>query len=924
VEAVQHELLVEVRVLGPVGLASDVGAIPLKAPKLRRLLAALVVRAGEACSVDVLIDALWEAPPQSSRKLLQLYVSQLRKLLDEPVRLLTDADGYRLELPRDALDSARFESLLTDGRAAFVDGNPSLARSLFERALRLWRGAAYGELAYEPFARVEADRLEELRLVAGEERLDVELALGRHAQLLPEICSLAAANPLRERTQAQAMVALYRCGRQSDALAMFASARRALHDGLGLEPGPDLQELQRHILRHDPRLAAPSQPTATPGLPSPPTRLLGRRQELRELEQLLVADGLRFIVLVGAGGSGKTRLAIEVASRVSGAYANGSRFVELAPLTDTATVIPAIARAVGLERLDADPLEQLTEELRSRELLLVLDNFEHVRDAAPELVSLLAGAPHVTLLVTSRAVLHVSGEHVYPVEPLSAAAAVQLYVERAAALDRRIDDEDEEARAAIDAICQRLDRLPLAVELAAAHARALTPAELLSRLEQRLPLLAGGPRDLPARQLTLEATIAWSAGLLADLERSDLARLSVFSGDWTLDAAHDVCGIDLDRLTTLLDQSLLRRTIEAAGSRYGMLETVREYALESLEASVEATRIRRRHAEYFASLAESAGLYLESERPARHELVRRERENILAALAWALEHREIELGLRIAAALENYWVMRTPFEGVHWLRQFLAGADAVDGTLHARALRALGAAVVLTGEADEGRRLYEKSLREYRSLGDDIGVGILEHRLAFERLRVGDVLGARRMVSRSIRRHKAAGFLKGAALGTGILGYVERSAGHVDSALELFDESLRMANETGYTWWSCQMILPIANLLLEQGRPESARVRLTESIPLLRQIDSRYAAMEALALLAMIESAAKQFERAGRLWGAVRAEEARAPTGLWHAIGASYEGALDERANDAFRRGEAAARELGLAAALDEAERGPA
>jgi predicted ATPase/DNA-binding SARP family transcriptional activator len=915
--------LVEVRVLGTVSLAGDAGPIPVEAPKLRRLLAALVVGAGETCSVDVLVDALWASPPASSRKLLQLYVSQLRKLLGEPVRLVTDAGGYRLELPAEALDSTRFETLLADGRAAFVDGNPALACSLFERALRLWRGAAYGELAYESFARVEADRLEELRLVAEEERIESRLALGRHVELLPEISSLAAANRLRERAQAHAMLALYRSGRQSDALEIFASARRALHDELGLEPGPDLHELQRRILRHDPTLAAPTTSLTTVSLPSPSTRLLGREQELRELEELLVDDGVRLVVLVGAGGSGKTRLAVEVARRVTGAYANGSRFVELAPVSDAALVVPAVARTLGLERLDADPLEQLAAELRARELLLVLDNFEHVRAAAAELVGLLARAPHLTLLVTSRAVLHVTGEHVYPVEPLQAAAAVELYAERAAAVDRGIDD-DEESRAVVDAICERVDRLPLAIELAAAHARALTPPELLHRLEQGLPLLAGGLRDLPARQLTLEATIAWSTGLLANVERRDLACLSVFAGDWTLAAADAVCDVDLGRLTTLLDHSLVRRAADATGSRYGMLETVRAHALVSLGASAEGTEIRRRHADYFASLAESAGLYLEADGPARHELVRRERDNILAALAWALERDEIELGLRVAAALENYWVMRTPFEGVHWLRQFLAGAERADRTLRARALRALGAATLLTGEIDEGRRLYEESLRECRALGDDVGVGILEHRLAVERLRAGDVSGARRMVSRSIRRHRAAGFLKGAALGTGILGYVERAAGHVDSALELLDESLQMANETGYAWWSCQMILPIANLLLDQGRPATARARLVESIPLLRQIDSRYSAMEVLALLALIEATLRRSERAGRLWGAVQAEEARAPTGLWEAVRASYEDALDERADEAFRRGEAAARELDLAAALDEAEHGSA
>jgi predicted ATPase/DNA-binding SARP family transcriptional activator len=908
--------LVEVRVLGTVELGSDAGAVAVNATKQRRLLAALAVAAGETRTFDALIDAVWAKPPPSARKLLQLYVSQLRKLLADPVQLVTDRDGYRLELPSDALDARRFEALLVEGRAAFAAGNFTLARSLFDRGLRLWRGSAYGDLAYERFAQPEADRLEALRLVAAEERIEAELALGRHVELLPEITSFATANPLREKAQAQAMLALYRCGRQNDALEFFASTRRSLRDELGLDPGPDLRELQRRILVQDPELAVPSQPRNAAILPVPPTRLLGRDRELKELEELLARANVRLVVLTGAGGSGKTRVAIEVARRVTDAYANGALFVELAPLTDPTMVIPTIARAVGLHRVEADPFDQVVEALRSREMLLVLDNAEHVRQAAAQLVRLLERAPRLNLLVTSRAVLHVSGEHVYPVDPLPPETAVELYVERASALDP-LPHDGGRTREIVDLICRRLDRLPLAIELAAAHARTLTSAELLARLEQRLPLLAGGPRDLPARQLTMEATIAWSMGQLGDMEQRDLRSLTVFAGGWTLDAAEAVCSIDLDRTTRLLDHSLLQRTTITAGSRFEMLETVRQYALASNDSG-EVSRLRDRHAEHFASVAESAGLYVESNRPARHDLVRREQDNLASALGWTLERGDIALGLRIAAALENHWVMRSPNEGAHWLRQFLSRADDLNRTLYARSVRALGSVTLLTGELEEGRRLYQASLEEYRRLKDDTGIGILEHRLAVEALRAGDPAAAKRLASQSIKRHRSIGFVRGAALGIGISGLIERADGNVDSALELLDESLRLANETGYAWWSSQMLFAAADILYDEGSLQEARARLVESLPLLLQIDDRYGAMKTLALFAKVELADGRSERAGKLWGAVQAEEARAPTGLWETLRMPYHALFDNDADEGFKRGEADGRQLTFAAALAE------
>src|SRR5919201_7038724 len=351
--------MVEIRVLGPVELGGATGKLPLTAEKQRRLLAALAASAGAACATYVLIDALWgPSPPASADKLLQVYVSQLRKLL-QPAAIRRRGSTYALDLDGAAVDAVRFERLLEEGRAESKSGNPALAASLLRRALALWRGRAYGEFAYEDFAREEAERLEELRLAAREESFEAELALGRHTDRLPELCSLAAEHPLRERLQAQAMLALYRCGRQSEALDVYAALHARLRDDLGLEPGQDLRELQRRILLHDPELDAAPAVGPAGALPAPSNRLVGRDQELRELRDLLASTDVRLLVLTGAGGSGKTRLALEAAHDAGGAFTDGAFFVDLTPVRDPREVIGAISSAVGVPEQPGDPLETL-------------------------------------------------------------------------------------------------------------------------------------------------------------------------------------------------------------------------------------------------------------------------------------------------------------------------------------------------------------------------------------------------------------------------------------------------------------------------------------------------------------------------------------------------------------------------------------
>src|SRR5919201_1246498 len=647
--------MVEIRVLGPVELGGATEELPLTAEKQRRLLAALVARAGEACSTDRLIDAVWGAsPPASADKLLQVYISQLRKLL-QPASIRRRGASYALELNGSSVDTIRFERLLGEGKAALRAGNPALAVSLLRRGLALWRGPAYGEFAYEEFARGEAERLEELRLAALEARFEAELVLGRHADLVPELRALAAEHPFRERLQAQAMLALYRSGRQSEALDIYRALNTRLREDLGLEPSLELRELHRRILQHDPELDTAQGAPAAHTLPAPPNRLIGRERELEELDALVRSEDVRMLVLTGAGGTGKTRLA--------------------------------------------------------------LDNAEHLRDAGPLFVDLLAQAPRLTLLVTSRVVLHLSGEQVYPVEPLADETAVALFLERAREADPRFRPTTANGET-IDRICATLDRLPLAIELAAARVRTLLPAELLGRLEPRLPLLTGGPRDLPARQQTLQATLAWSVDLLEEERRRDVYRLSVFVGGWTVDAAEAVCEISLEGLSTLVDHNLVRRLPLGDSSRYSMLETVREFAGEALDRSGDAETTKRRLAEYMLSIAESANLGIESEGEQSYDRVLAEQDNIRAALAWTLHSGQVALGLELALAFDNFWTTHDPREGARWFGALLANDVDLPPRLRMHALRAYGGSFMFTDE-EKARSLQEEALALARELGDD-------------------------------------------------------------------------------------------------------------------------------------------------------------------------------------------------------------
>jgi predicted ATPase/DNA-binding SARP family transcriptional activator len=685
----------EFRILGPLEAVTEGRVVPLNAAKQRALLAILLLHANELVSSDRLIEDLWGGrPPATAAKILQKYVSHLRRVLGRDV-IRTASSAYELATDAGSFDLLRFEQLVQHAPAAA----PAEANAVLRKALSLWRGQPLAEFAYEPWAQSEIGRLEELRLDALQQRIETDLALGAGAELLRELELLVGQHPLRERLRAQLMLALYRSGRQADALAAYRDARRSLVETLGIEPTLALRQLERSILDQDPALdlvtAEPSADGSAQSEPSPESRtssFVGRTRELREIRALLNREELRLVTLTGAAGSGKTRLALEVIGGFEG-QAAGAVLVELARIADAGLVARKIADELGVEeRSGHSAREALLEYLRDRQALLLLDNFEHVLEAASFLRELLADAPGLKLLVTSRAPLGVPEERVYPVPTLelpnqsqrpslpeiSEIESIRLFVNRARGA--RPDFELSETNAeSVSELCVRLDGLPLALELAAARCNLLSPQALLERLGSRLDLLRATPGSgLAERQWTLRGAIEWSYDLLPPTNQQLFTSLAVFVGGFTLTAAEHVAEQpDLDILEgveTLFRNNLLTSE-HAPGDepRLRMLETIRDYALERLVARGDDEAVRRRHASFYLALAEEAEPALLG--PQQREWLERldsERDNIRAALTWALEAAKAEIGLRLASALWRFWHLRSPVEGRERLEELLA------------------------------------------------------------------------------------------------------------------------------------------------------------------------------------------------------------------------------------------------------------
>jgi predicted ATPase/DNA-binding SARP family transcriptional activator len=728
----------EFRILGPLEVLREGEALEIGPRRHRALLALLLLSANRVVSADRLIEDLWAGrPPSGAAKTLRSYLSRLRTVLgDEVVR--SQAPGYLLEMEQDQLDAHRFERLLAAGRSARARGDAVDAAAFLREGLALWHGGALADLAEEPFAGPEAARLEELRLQALEERIESELECGRHQELVADLETLLAAEPLRERLWGQLMTALYRGGRQADALAAYQRARSLLAERLGLEPGEELRLLEQKILRHELEAAtAPAPMHRLSSLPIQLTSFVGRERELKELTRLLSETPL--VTLTGIGGCGKTRLALEAANSVLDRFQDGVLLVELAGLASPEFVPDAVAALLDVqERLERPLLDAVVDQLRPQAVLLLLDNCEHLLDACAELAAQLLGAcPRLRILATSREPLGVPGERIYRVPPLSVETldddAVRLFLDRATAAGWE-DDHGPETLAMVASICRELDGLPLALELAAARTAVLSVEEIAARLDDRFRFLRYWRRSPEPRHETLGATMAWSYELLSEEERLLLGRLSVFSGGFTLEAAVALCGDDagdatLTLLTRLVESSLVLTATRDGVTRYGMLETVRQYAAERLAENCEQDETRIRHATYFAGDPMDAARvwppdFWWTEQFRRSDV---DIDNMRAALDWAHETQSpLEL---VLAILYQRADAVFPLEGRARLEQALANSSHNPPELRARALAAAGGLAKLQGDLGSAGRFLTESLRLYRDSDDRVGELVVLNRL---------------------------------------------------------------------------------------------------------------------------------------------------------------------------------------------------
>ncbi|MGY6652798.1 BTAD domain-containing putative transcriptional regulator [Amycolatopsis sp. TRM77291] len=847
-------------VLGPLAVWTTAGE-PVVVPeaKVRLLLAGLLSRDGRAASVSSLTDDLWgEHPPGNPGNTLQTKVSQLRRALDraEPGArdLVTHQPaGYVLAVEPGDLDVHRFRALTARARDT-VD--PRARAALLADALALWRGPAYAGFEDEPFAVAAAQRLEEERLLAEEERAEARLALGEHGILTGELAGLVARHPLRERLRGLLMRALYAAGRHSEALETYAELRARLRDESGLEPGPELAALHQAVLTRSPDL----EPVRVAGpvrgnLPEAVTELIGRTTAVKEVGAL-VTDA-RLVTLTGPGGVGKTRLAIEAASKI--AMGDGTWLVELAgldnvecptcPPEDLVAVVVAAVLDLREDATSAGTLTQsLADALRDKEILLVLDNCEQVVEPVAALVEkLLATAPRLRMLATSQEPLGLPGENVWAVPPLELpdlpdfaavreSSAVRLFAARAAAAAPGFALDAENA-AVVARICRTLDGIPLALELAATRVRTLGVHELLARLDDRFALLSSGRRGGPRRQQTLRAMIDWSWSLLSEPEQIVLRRLAVHAEGCGLDAAESVCaggeiaaGDVLDLLSRLVDRSLVvSRPGRSGEPRFRLLESVSAYALGHAEQAGELDDLYLRHARFHVELAERGDAGLRGKEQRRWlDRLDAEGANTRRALETLLRRGEHRLALRLVNATSWFWYLRGRLTEVRRSLDLVLATDSgtgdeyaqalawrtgiavLDGTgdaadetvwgiadplVRARALWFLGYAWSTVGDLCRAEKFTLGALETARDIGDDWSAAAALSDRAAHLIAGGDLTGGGRIAAQSAAIFDGLGERWGWLQASFVIGMLASIAGDYEHAARVHRESLRRAEE---------------------------------------------------------------------------------------------------------------------------------
>ena len=727
----------QIAMLGPLEVRTAGGAVEVPGARLRGLLAALALRPGRVVPKAALVDWIWaEDPPSDAANALQRLASRLRKALPDAA-IEGDTDGYRLLMDPDAVDAVRFERLVTAAQAAA--GDVSTRARLLREALGLWRGSAMQDVGLTDSGAFQAAvvRLEGLRLAAAEERFEAELELGRAADLVTELTDLVAENPVRERLVGALMRALVAAGRDSEALLVFQRARQALADTLGADPSPELSALHVALLRGE--LGRREQPR-TSNLRAPLTSFVGRDGDVAAVRGLVARH--RLTTVTGPGGAGKTRLAEESARGLAGTMPDGVWLVELAAVGTDGDPAQAALAALGLrdtllgDAPHAEPADQFVAAVRDREALLILDNCEHLIEAAAVFAHRVLGeCRKLRILATSREPLGITGEALWPLAPLplpapdagpqdiEASPAVRLFRDRAQAVRPELaaGPLPPAVPAVMARICRALDGSPLAIELAAARLRTLSVEQLADRLDDRFRLLTGGSRTALPRHRTLRAVVDWSWELLSAAERGVLRRLSVFAGGASLQAAERVCAGGevapeqvLDLLTALTEKSLLGTRGEGE-PRYRMTGTIKEYAALRLAEAGEEESARRAHLACFTELAEAAEPHLRRAEQLRWlAVLEAEHDNITSAMRAALAAGEAQPAMRLAAASGWYWWLGGHrAEGIELLTAASRLPGAVTGAAQATVYGLL--TMFLTGGRSDQNMAAEWIHKAYRA-----------------------------------------------------------------------------------------------------------------------------------------------------------------------------------------------------------------
>jgi predicted ATPase/DNA-binding SARP family transcriptional activator/DNA-binding CsgD family transcriptional regulator len=923
-EALRVELLGGFRI--SVG-SRTVGEDAWRLKKAKSLLKLLALAPAHRMHREQLMDLLWPdspAPKSQANNLRQALYSARRALVvgSAPATTGASSNDYYLRLAGDQVALCPEGSLWVDVEA-FEEAAATARRirepAAYRAAIDLYAGELLPEDRYEEWTQERREALRGTYLslllelaVLHEEREEFE----RSIETLRET---AAAEPAREEAHVRLMRLYALTGRRQEALLQYERLRKALSEGLDgeEEPGEAGRLLYEEIRAGrsptssptgDPRVqtasgsgGARAEPSYSSrhNLPVGRTSFVGREEEMVEVERLLAMTGL--LTLAGAGGSGKTRFALEVARRLAGTYEDGAWLVELAPLSDPRLMERTVAGALGVREQPGHPLtDVLRDYLYSKRLMLVMDNCEHLVEAAARLVeTLLSSCPHLKVLATSREPLNVPGELVWPVPPLSAPIgsgesptkveeltryeSVRLFVERARHRRPSFELTPEKASAVAE-VCSRLEGIPLAIELAAARVGVLSVRQIAARLKDSLGVLAGGNRTAGPRQRTLKGTLDWSYDLLGELERDLFGRLSVFAGGWTLEAA-EVVGPEpgssveeqdvLDLLGRLVDKSLVVAEADGVGeARYRMLEPVRQYAREKLEEGGEAEQVRRRHAAWFLHLVEEAEPHLKGQRQvAWLERLEREHDNLRAAMRWLLEEGEVERAVRLAWALRLFWYVRGhQSEGYRYTTQTLQKGGVLPTNLRAKALCVGGLASYGLESTERTRRLWEESATLFRQTQDGFGRAISLAGVGLMTLQQGDMERARAHFEESLELYREIGDKWGVSSILSHLGIIPLSQGDHARAVRYFEEALKISREIGD-----RLVGSIAlyNLALEESRAggdhERAAELYIEGLGLAVEMGDKANAAYCLEGVAGLILKRGEPERAARLFGASEA-----------------------------------------------------